>query len=421
MLAKLFLSICITKNKMNKINILLVWLFVLFINEYGFIHKSSLFLMIILGVLYYWKNRSKKMGREEKHLILLFLLYFLSFIPSFIVDVNFQWRHFDHPSRFLLYLPLIFFNKQIRNFEFLKYIFLVSTITGSLVVICNYCFWDVHRGFCYTSCISGAQHIQVLGLFALLTALNHHSNKYLYAGWTAYLLSNIAVLCSESRGVILCIPILFFIVMYFSLRKINYFKLASLCIAFLGLLIFVIFSVPSLKVRMVSFVSDVETLWIHKGVDQESKTNRNISSALHRFELLHYGLKAFAHNPLLGSGRSGYLDEMLKAGYPKAHTYRATHSHNQYLSALAMRGLLGFSILLFFILSLLKIFLNYHKSGHSAYSLCGIIFIVAYLLYFLTDSPLIGSMHASRFFIFMVFLLFYSCKADLDLKRGHEY
>ena len=63
---------------------------------------------------------------------------------------------------------------------------------------------------------------------------------------------------------------------------------------------------------MVSFVSDVETLWIHKGVDQESKTNRNISSALHRFELLHYGLKAFAHNPLLGSGRSGYLDEMLK-------------------------------------------------------------------------------------------------------------
>ena len=405
---------------MNKINILLVWLFVLFINEYALIHKISILLMLILGVLYYCKNRSIKVDREERHLILIFLLYFLSFIPSFIVDDDFQWRHLDHPSRFLLYLPLIFYNKQIRNFEFLKYIFIASTITGSLVVICNYFFLDVHRGFYYNSCISGSQHLQVLGLFSLLTALNHNSNKFRHAGLTAYLLSNIAVLCSESRGVILCIPILFFIVIYFSLRKINYFKLASSCIAFFGLLIFVICSVPSLKNRMGSFFSDVEKLWIHKGVDQEYKSSINISSPLNRFELLHFGLKTFAQNPFLGSGRSGYLDEMLKVGYPKTHTYLATHSHNQYLSALAMRGLLGFSILLFFILSLLKIFLNFHKSGDSVCSLCGITFIVAYLLYFLTDSPLIGSMHSGRFFIFMVLLLFYGSKADYDLERGHE-
>ena len=76
MLGKLFLSICITKNKMNKLNLFLVWLFVLFINEYEFIHKISLLLMVILGSLYYWKYRSKKIEREEKHLILLFLIYF---------------------------------------------------------------------------------------------------------------------------------------------------------------------------------------------------------------------------------------------------------------------------------------------------------------------------------------------------------
>jgi O-antigen ligase len=413
---KLSLSTCITANKMNNINLLLIWLFVLFINEYESIHKISLLLMIIIGVIYYYKNRSKRIDREEKNLILLFLLYFLSFIPSFIVDNNFQWRHLDHPSRFLLYLPLIFLFKQIRRFVFLKYIFLTSSITGSLIVIVNYFYLDVWRGFYFNSCISGAQHLQVLGLFSLVFALDHKCKRIKYAGWIAYLLSNVAVVCSETRGVILCIPILFLVTLYFSPRKINYFKFGVAFAVTSLTLSFALFHHPRLLKRFGRTVENMEFAFDAKQQDFDHSSSIGI-----RLLFFKYGIKAFLDYPVLGSGRAGFKHAMVDAGYPDAHKERATHSHNQYLSTLAMRGLLGFSILLFFILSLLRIFLNYHKSGHSAYSLCGIIFIVAYLLYFLTDSPLIGSMHASRFFIFMVLLLFYSCKADHDLKRGHEY
>ena len=413
---KLSLSTCITANRMNKINLLLIWLFILFINEYKPIHKTSLLLIIIIGIIYYFKNRSKKIDRDEKHLILLFLLYFLSFIPSFIVDDHFQWRHLDHPIRFMLYIPLIFLFKQIREFTFLKYIFLSSSITGSLIVIVNYFYLDVDRGFYFNSCISGAQHLQVLGLFSLVFALDDKCKRIKHAGWIAYLLSNVAVVCSETRGVILCIPILFLVTLYFSTRKINFFRFGAAFFATSLTLSFALFHHPRLWERFDRTVENIEFAFDAKQQDFDHSSSIGI-----RLLWFKYGIKAFLDYPVLGSGRAGFKHAMVDSGYPNAYKGQATHSHNQYLSALAMRGLLGFSILLFFILSLLKIFLNYHKSGHSAYSLCGIIFIVAYLLYFLTDSPLIGSMHASRFFIFMVFLLFYSCKADLDLKRGHEY
>ena len=198
---------------MNKVNLTLVSIFLLFINEYTWIHKISLFLMLILGVYYYCTKRSIKLERDEKGLILLFLLYFLSFIPSFIVDIDFQWRHLDHPSRFLLYLPLLFFIKQIRSFLLIRYIILVSSITGSITVIFSYFFWDVNRGFYFNSCISGAQHLQILGLFSLVFSLRDKSKKIKYIGFAAYIISNLAILCSATKGVIFCIPILFLLIL----------------------------------------------------------------------------------------------------------------------------------------------------------------------------------------------------------------
>ena len=394
---------------MNKINLSLVCVFLLFINEYSEIHKISLFLMLILGACYYYNNRSIKLDCDERHLIILFLLYFLSYIPSFIVDVNFQWRHLDHPSRFLLYLPLLFFLKQIRDFKSLKYIYFVSTTTGSLVVICNYFFWNVNRGFYFNSCISGAQHLQILGLFSLVFAINYKCKKIQYMGWIAYLLSNIAVLCSETRGVILCIPLLFIIILHLSRRKVNCLKIYAISLIAFSILIYSLLQHPRIQKRFESTIENVKTAF-----NLEQKEFDQSSSIGLRLLLLKYGMKAFLKHPALGSGRSGFQETMVDEGYPDSEREWASHCHNQYLSALAMRGILGFSILMFFIISLLRIFLRFHKLGYKDYSfsICGIIFVFSYFLYFITDSPLIGSMHSSRFFIFMALLLFYSCKSE---------
>ena len=116
-----------------------------------------------------------------------------------------------------------------------------------------------------------------------------------------------------------------------------------------------------------------------------------------RYEFLKFGVKAWTKAPLWGHGRGGLLEAMVAEGYNREYGKYFTHSHNAYVSALAMRGLFGFAALLLLMF-----------------------FAFAYFLFFWTDSPLIGSMHSVRFFIFFSLLLLYASSSDDDRKVNLE-
>lgn len=381
----------------------------IFINENPIISKSLLVLMIIIGLLFIKRDfLNNKIEASERKIFLIFILYFLSYIPSFYVEPNFSWRIVDHPSRFILFLPIAFFIKDVSKNNLFN-LFVIATYFQSIIVIINFIFNGADRGFLYNSCISGAQHLLILGNFLLYASLVECRKLHKYIYLTGYILSVIASLFSMTRGVILCIPFIFILILFLS-RKYSFYNItikALLLILFTGLIVTIS---PALNLRLETTKRNLSNNF------QEIKDgNFDYASSLgQRIAFLKYGITSTKLNPIFGSGRNGYVDSMISVGYPIKKRNIATHSHNQFVSDLAMRGFWGFITTLLFMFYLLSTFIKDSRLKINIYSAFGIIFISSYLLYFFTDSPFIGSMHSLRFFIPMYFVLYYASRLDIE-------
>lgn len=398
---------------LKSISFYILFGYFIFINENPIISKSLLALLIIVGLFLLKRDFcNKKIERSELGVFLIFILYFLSYIPSFYVEPNFSWRIVDHPSRFILFLPVAFIIKDVSRNNFF-HIFVIATYIQSIIVIINFIFNGAERGFLYNSCISGAQNLLILGNFLLYASLVECRKLYkcIYLG--GYILSVIVSLFSMTRGVILCIPFIFIIIFLLS-RKYSFYSItikALLLILFTGLIVTIS---PALNSRL-----DITKRNLSNNFQEIKDGNFDYGSSLgQRIAFFKYGITSIKLNPIFGSGRKGYVDSMISVGYPINNRNIATHSHNQFLSDLAMRGFWGFITTLLFMFYLLSTFIKDSRFKINIYSAFGIIFISSYLLYFFTDSPFIGSMHSLRFFIPMYFVLYYASRLDhkKDLK-----
>ena len=389
----------------EKILIYIISLFFIFINEPPIIAKVSLTFILIWGLFIFIKGNFDKIEKDEKILFTAFILYFISYIPSFIVEQNFSLRVVDHPSRFVLFLPFAFAVRNFKSYEKFKIIFIIAVYVSSISVLINFYFNDFVRGFRYNSCISGAQHLLIMGNFLLFLFMTKNEIKYKYFYIFGYILSIVAVTCSETRGVIICIPILFIFTLIISSNfKKSYLFLYTPIIVFC--LFLVITFTPRLKYKAQLTLNRMDSIF-------EKYKSNSISfdnSLEHRASFLFFGFKAIKFNPLWGAGRIGFSDSMVAVGYPTDHLDELTHSHNQYMSDLVMRGFFGFLSTAFFMYFLMNTFVKIRKNKENIFSSLGIIFLFSYLLFFLTDSPFIGSMHSLRFFILMYFILFYASK-----------
>ena len=177
-------------------------------------------------------------------------------------------------------------------------------------------------------------------------------------------MSVIASLFSMTRGVILCIPFIFIIILLLS-RKYSFYSItikALLLILFTGL----IFTIsPVLNSRLETTKKNLSYNF------QEFKDgNFDYGSSLgQRIAYLKYGITSIKLNPIFGSGRKGYVDSMISVGYPINNRNIATHSHNQFLSDLAMRGFWGFITTLLFMFYLLSTFIKDSRFKINIYSL----------------------------------------------------
>lgn len=389
----------------EKILIYIISLFFIFINEPPIIAKVSLTFILIWGLFIFIKGNFDKIEKDEKILFTAFILYFISYIPSFIVEQNFSLRVMDHPSRFVLFLPFAFAVRNFKSYEQFKIIFIIAVYVSSISVLINFYFNDFVRGFRYNSCISSAQHLLIMGNFLLFLFITNKEIKYKYFYIFGYILSIVAVICSETRGVIICIPILFIFTLMISsnLKKVYLFIYTPVIVFFIFL---VIIFTPRLKYKAQLTLNRMDSIFEKYKGDSISFEN----SLEHRASFLFFGFKAIKVNPLWGTGRIGFSDSMVAVGYPTEHLDELTHSHNQYMSDLVMRGFFGFLSTAFFMYFLMNTFVKIRKNKENIFSSLGIIFLFSYFLFFLTDSPFIGSMHSLRFFILMYFTLFYASK-----------
>ena len=386
---------------MNKIIIALIYFVFVFINDFKLLYQYSIIILVLIGIYYIVITKNYKLYRIQKFVILNFILYSFSHLIYILNDSKFSFRDIDNSSRFMLLIPLFFVFKEINSFRFIQRIIFVSTILTSTVVIVNYFFLDVYRGY-YNSCISGSQVSFVLGSISLFNLLSKSTLNERLMFSIPVILAFSSVILSQTRGVIVFIPFIIVVVYYLKNYKLN-FKLNFLIIfTFTTAIIALTKFVPSLNHRYNETIENI----IHLK-DEITNDNVKMNTSLSiRYIYIKYSLLSFLENPLWGSGRKGFRDNMHDSVYSTEIANSYSHAHNQFVSDLAMRGIFGFLSTISFVLILLWIFFIFRHKGEEIYSSYGIIVIFSYIMFFLTDSPFIGSMHSTLFFIFSCILFF---------------
>ena len=384
---------------MNLVIVTLTSLVLLFINDSKFIYQTSLILLVLIGSFFFLKNKSKKLYYIEKVIFITFSLYFFTYMIYIFNDQDFAISDIDHASRFILLIPLYFAFREIKSFSFVEKLIIFSSLFTSVFVVANFALFDVARSYRY-SCISGAQVSLVLGSITLFILLGKKNLNVILLLSITVLFSFISVFLSETRGVIICIPFSITIVIYLRFNQIKFKYIVYTILLFAVTAYGLVQSVPSLSSRYSKTVENIKIL------DQSIKSGQfhGSSSITIRYNFIKYGILAFLEKPIFGSGRNGFRKEMVEKGYDEKYLIPLTHTHNQFVSDLLMRGLFGFLSTLIFMLILILIFLALRKHCEKEFSSYGIILILSYLMFFLTDSPFIGSMHATIFFVFCSFL-----------------
>ena len=380
---------------MNLVIITLTSLVFLFINDSKSIYQVSILLLVLIGLFYFFKDKDGKLYYIEKFILITFFLYFITHLIYIFNDPGFSIRDIDHASRFVLLTPLYFAFRKIKSFLFLENIIISASLITSVIVIINFAFFDIHRSYNY-SCISGAQVSLVLGLITFFILLGKTNFKVILILFTVVLCSITSVFLSETRGVIMCLPFAFLIVIYLRYNKLRFKYIIYVFTVLIIISIAAIQNIPSLNAR---YHTTIESL---KVLDQsiENDEFHGTSSITIRYNFIKYGFLAFLENPIFGSGRKGFSQKMVEQGYQEKYLISLTHPHNQFISDLVMRGLFGLLSTLFLMFVLILIFFAIRKHGEKEFSSYGIILIFSFLMFFLTDSPFIGSMHSTLFFVF---------------------
>ena len=380
---------------MNLVIITLTSLVFLFINDSKSIYQVSILLLVLIGLFYFFKDKDGKLYYIEKFILITFFLYFITHLIYIFNDPGFSIRDIDHASRFVLLTPLYFAFRKIKSFLFLENIIISASLITSIIVIINFALFDIHRSYNY-SCISGAQVSLVLGLITFFILLGKTNFKVILILFTVVLCSITSVFLSETRGVIMCLPFALLIVIYLRYNKLRFKYIIYVFTVLIIISIAAIQNIPSLNSRYHRTIENLKVL------DQsiENDEFHGTSSITIRYNFIKYGFLAFIENPFFGSGRNGFRQKMVEQGYDEKYLIPLSHSHNQFISDLVMRGLFGFLSTLFFMSVLILIFFALRKHGEKEFSSYGIILILSYLMFFLTDSPFIGSMHSTLFFVF---------------------
>ena len=397
---------------MNLFIITLTSLVFLFINDSKSIYQISILLLVLIGLFYFLKNKDGKLYYIEKFTLITFFLYFITHLIYIFNDPGFLIRDIDHASRFILLIPLYFAFRKIKSFLFLEKIIIIASLITSIIVIMNFALFDIRRSYNY-SCISGAQVSLLLGSITFFILLGKENFKLTLFLSAVVLLCFTSVFLSETRGVMLCIPFSILIVISLRYNKLKFKYIIYIFTVFIIISIAAIQNIPSLNIRYHKTIENLKVL------DQsiENDEFHGTSSITIRYNFIKYGFLAFLENPIFGNGRNGFRQKMVEKGYDEKYLIPLSHSHNQFISDLAMRGIFGLISTLLFMLVLTLIFFALRKHGEMEFSSYGIILILFYLMFFLTDSPFIGSMHASLFFIFCNILFF---RASLSrIQRGN--
>ena len=136
---------------------------------------------------------------------------------------------------------------------------------------------------------------------------------------------------------------------------------------------------------------------------------------------LDYGmlvLKAWLNRPFFGYGGGGShvgINEEVAKGAVSKHLFIAEpeksggNLHNDYINTLVDKGIIGLALRLSFLMFIFFVFFRLRQQ-HNQLAFMGMVFILAHMIFSLTESPFIRDNHTAIFYLTLAVL--WALKSD---------
>ncbi len=381
---------------------------------------------IFLLAIFFWFNKKKLIQDQFEiprcsHIFVGCLLgYFLVSLASFFLahDASQVINKLDLPLRYFLFIPcfLMFCHLNIQ-FKPLLIAASIGSVFASVIAVYQYHWLGIHDpvGAVSHRILFGCFSV-VLTLFSLISFFVNRALMYRILGVIGFFCGLMAIFLSGSRcawvGFFVCILMLLAI----WIKKYPK-RLLIIGSVFLVLALSLLNDKVAEKFSARFLQAKTEmSLYSHEGL------TGNYSVGL-RLEMWKAALIIFAKNPIVGSGPRSFersAGELIEAGIISPYAKNFKHAHNDYLTVLASRGILGLIFFMFIILLPAFIFVrSYQKSTEQEDipALLGMVVSVTYIIFGLSET-MFDRMMSVMFYLSLVSLCLSQCYLFKGIRKN---
>ena len=370
------------------------------------IASTSLAILFITCLFYIhkWPELWRALSRNEQLLLVGLSLYALSGLVSYynVNDEHEFVKQMGRYLRFLLIVPVYLFLTK-ADLQLFKYLVAGAIVSGPLYLTFAFISVSINpetpASWHYHWITFGdAAMLNVVFLSAVFVTSNARTIMK-----TIMAISIICVLyasfLSQARGAWIALPFCGALLGYLVIRK-NKLKISTV-IPVLLVIIAVIGVSPAgniIKSRVMQAKQEIELFASGEKFD---------SSVGGRLAMWDIAIDVWQEHPIIGTGLGDFDQEIesrqSQGVYPKIPVFSSTH--NIYLQALATTGTVGFLALCFaLVIQPFRVFYDASKEKLTPASLGGLMLVVAYAVFGLTESWILRSPVVAIYLIYLVTL-----------------
>lgn len=337
-----------------------------------------------------------QLNRDVKLLFFAFIVFgCVAFMSWLSADMSYDgWRKLGRYLRFLLLIPLICLFVRIK----LNQLWFWCSVSIAALLLGFDAISDVFKYGSFGVRLSNKMNPILFGNLSLVFgAISLAGIEYFFQKnrWLivipilSFIAGLTASILSMSRGGWAAIPILFLISFWYFFHYQKYLKVKYQFGIVIGVILIIIaaYFIPQTGIKdRIDFTSHNVEKYFH--ADDVYK-NTSIGQ---RFEMWKGAWRMFNEHPFLGVG-VGKFNTVIKEYTEEGSLYptvaRFKHPHNEYLSVLANRGLVGFFSLLLVLFVPLKLFLralSHASTDVRAFGLAGLFLISCYMVFGLSEA-----------------------------------
>jgi len=371
---------------------------------FGLLSLAGLFFLLVKY------NNSTQLSRDEKFFYFSIIIFFLV-VLSITIYSGFVYKIIGKYLHILLIIPIYIYLRHTG----IKLFYLWYGLVAGSIITTGIAIYDVlimNSGRAH-----GLTHPIVFGNLALVMGCMSMAGMGWFkrcASWSI-VFPLVALLCgvfsstlSESRGGWVAVPFLVVVFLWYIKSSFS-FRLRAIISALLLVAFGAMYVIPQTGVS--SHIDRTINSFQHYS-DGKVILDTQRTAVSTRLEMWKASWKMFLDNPVLGVGWGHYQEQaklQIEQGLRKNSAALYDHPHNQFISALASGGSLGFIVTIMLFLMPAWLFVKYIKQGKTedikCLALAGLVLIVAYMAFGLSESILDRSRSVNFFAFYLAIFM----------------